>query len=104
VAREPIRERTSITKVTHAAENFMDKEVVITPIEVAVECAKTYWWCACGLSAKQTFCDGSHRSTSFTPIQYRANETGTKWFCVCKRTQTPSFCDGSHNNLGEVND
>lgn len=67
------------------------------PIEVSVERGKTYWWCACGLSKTQPFCDGSHKGTAFSPIQYRATESGTKWFCVCKQTQSPPFCDGSHN-------
>ena len=64
------------------------------PVEVAVESGKTYWWCACGRSKKQPFCDGSHRGTSFSPLEYRAAETGRKWFCVCKQTATQPFCDG----------
>ncbi len=66
------------------------------PAEVAVTEGKTYWWCACGRSKTQPFCDGSHKGTEITPLRYRAAETGTKWFCVCKRTGTPPFCDGSH--------
>jgi len=66
------------------------------PIEVAVERGKSYWWCACGLSQQQPFCDGSHKGTSFTPVRYQATETGKKWFCVCKRTQNRPFCDGTH--------
>lgn len=67
------------------------------PIEVAVECGKTYWWCACGLSKQQPFCDGSHKATALTPVKYRADETGAKWFCVCKQTRNPPFCDGTHH-------
>ena len=67
-----------------------------SPIEVPVECGKTYWWCACGLSNQQPFCDGSHKGTQFTPVRYQASETGTKAFCVCKRTQNRPFCDGTH--------
>jgi CDGSH-type Zn-finger protein len=66
------------------------------PLEVQVESGKTYWWCACGQSKQQPFCDGSHKGTEFTPLRYKATETGTKWFCVCKRTLTAPFCDGSH--------
>ena len=66
------------------------------PIEVAVECGKIYWWCACGLSKQQPFCDGSHKGTQFTPVRYQAAETETKAFCVCKRTQNRPFCDGTH--------
>ena len=67
-----------------------------TPIEVLVERGKTYWWCACGLSKQQPFCDGSHKGTQFTPVRYQATETETKAFCVCKRTQSRPFCDGTH--------
>jgi CDGSH iron-sulfur domain-containing protein 3 len=67
----------------------------IAPIEVVVESGKVYWWCACGLSRKQPFCDGSHKGTLFTPVRYAATETGTKWFCVCKRTQNRPLCDGA---------
>lgn len=65
------------------------------PIDVAVENGRTYWWCACGLSQKQPFCDGSHKGTGFSPLRYRATEAGTKRFCVCKRTKNPPFCDGT---------
>ena len=66
------------------------------PVEVTVEAGKTYWWCACGLSKQQPFCDGSHKATQITPVRYKATETGARWFCVCKRTGTAPFCDGSH--------
>jgi CDGSH-type Zn-finger protein len=66
------------------------------PVEVTVEAGKTYWWCACGLSKQQPFCDGSHKTTQITPLRYKATESDTKWFCVCKRTKTAPFCDGSH--------
>ena len=67
------------------------------PVEVAVESGKTYWWCACGRSKKQPFCDGSHRSTAFSPLEYRATESGMKWFCVCKQTASQPFCDGANH-------
>lgn len=59
------------------------------PIDVTVECGKTYWWCACGLSQNQPFCDGSHKATTLSPLRYQATETGIKRFCVCKQTRTP---------------
>src|SRR5271154_1477865 len=58
------------------------------PFPTNLEPNKTYFWCACGLSKKQPFCDGSHKSTSFSPVQYQAAEAGPKWFCVCKQTAT----------------
>jgi CDGSH iron-sulfur domain-containing protein 3 len=63
-------------------------------MEVLVEAGKSYWWCACGLSKKQPFCDGSHNNTSFAPVRYQAVETGSKLFCVCKQTRNAPLCDG----------
>ena len=50
------------------------------PLAVEVEKGKSYYWCACGLSKKQPFCDGSHRETKFRPIPYKAKETQKKFF------------------------
>jgi CDGSH-type Zn-finger protein len=58
-----------------------------------------YWWCACGQSKKQPFCDGSHKGTSFTPVKFTATKGEKVWFCGCKRTGKPPLCDGSHKNL-----
>ena len=69
------------------------------PYAVDVEAEKTYFWCACGRSANQPFCDGSHRDTGFTPVRYDATESTTVYFCGCKHTKTPCFCDGSHASL-----
>jgi CDGSH-type Zn-finger protein len=70
-----------------------------SPYAVEVEEGKTYHWCSCGQSAKQPFCDGSHRGTSFTPVAYKAEKSGTVYFCGCKHTKNPPLCDGSHNDL-----
>lgn len=72
-------------------------ETRMTPIEVSVETGKTYWWCVCGRSQSQPFCDGSHRGTSFTPLKYEATEAARKLFCVCKKTHNPPFCDCKHH-------
>jgi CDGSH-type Zn-finger protein len=69
------------------------------PISVEVEAGKVYWWCACGRSKSQPFCDGSHKTTSFTPIEYRADKNGKVFFCTCKRSSKKPFCDGSHKKL-----
>jgi CDGSH-type Zn-finger protein len=69
------------------------------PYPVEVEAGKSYFWCSCGLSANQPFCDGSHKTTSFTPIRMEAIESTTIYFCGCKHTATPPFCDGSHSGL-----
>ena len=69
------------------------------PYSVAVEAGKTYWWCACGKSAKQPFCDGSHKGTAFSPLKFDAETTGVVSFCGCKATGNQPRCDGSHRNL-----
>ena len=66
-------------------------------IAVEVEKDKSYYWCACGRSKNQPFCDGSHKGTEFSPVEYKAEETKKKFFCSCKQTDNPPFCDGSHN-------
>eukprot|EP00730_Choanoeca_flexa_P007672 TRINITY_DN12373_c3_g2_i2.p1 TRINITY_DN12373_c3_g2~~TRINITY_DN12373_c3_g2_i2.p1 ORF type:complete len:118 (+),score=26.76 TRINITY_DN12373_c3_g2_i2:472-825(+) len=66
------------------------------PIPVEVEAGKTYYWCACGRSANQPFCDGSHKGTEFKPMAWKAEKTETKYFCACKATGNAPFCDGSH--------
>ena len=66
-------------------------------IAVEVEKDKSYYWCACGRSKNQLFCDGSHKGTEFSPVEYKAEETKKKFFCSCKQTDNQPFCDGSHN-------
>jgi len=70
-----------------------------TPFPVDVEAGKSYWWCSCGKSQKQPFCDGSHKGSEFTPREYKATETNQVWFCGCKHTATAPLCDGSHKAL-----
>lgn len=70
-----------------------------SPYGVEVEAGKAYFWCACGRSRTQPFCDGSHAGTEFAPVPYRAKADGTLWFCGCKATGKAPLCDGSHNRL-----
>ncbi len=69
------------------------------PYPVEVEAGKTYFWCACGKSSKQPFCDGSHKDTSFTPVKWTAEETKKAWFCGCKQSANQPLCDGAHKAL-----
>jgi CDGSH iron-sulfur domain-containing protein 3 len=68
-----------------------------SPFMLAVEAGRQYWWCACGRSATQPLCDGSHRGTGVTPVPFTAAVDGDVWLCGCKETRTRPFCDGSHN-------
>lgn len=69
------------------------------PFAVPVEAGKNYFWCACGQSKNQPFCDGSHKGTAFLPLQWTAEASGRKFFCACKHTRAQPFCDGSHKAL-----
>ena len=66
------------------------------PFGVEVEEGKKYFWCACGRSENQPFCDGSHKGTAFNPVAYTADRTGKVFFCGCKATGNQPLCDGSH--------
>ena len=66
------------------------------PFVVEVDAGKSYYWCACGKSNTQPFCDGSHVDTEFSPVQYDATESTTSYFCGCKVTKNQPLCDGSH--------
>ncbi len=72
------------------------------PAARKVEKDKNYFWCSCGKSKKQPFCDGSHVHSEFQPFKYTADKDETKFFCTCKRTKNKPFCDGSHSTLDFV--
>lgn len=86
------------------ARNLLIMNPVIAsrqPMKVQVEAGKDYWWCACGRSANQPFCDGSHKGSGIAPKRYTAEKDGDVWFCQCKHTRNPPLCDGSHKQLPE---
>ncbi len=70
-----------------------------SPYAVEVEAGKEYYWCRCGKSAKQPFCDGAHKGSEFRPLAYTAEKTMTANFCGCKHTATAPMCNGAHRQL-----
>ena len=61
--------------------------------------AGTYYWCSCGRSSKQPFCDGSHSGTDFAPLELELEEPKRFALCKCKHTAKPPYCDGTHAGL-----
>lgn len=69
------------------------------PFAVEVEEGKSYFWCSCGKSSKQPFCDGSHKGSEFTPVKWEAPASKKVWFCGCKHSAKAPMCDGAHKGL-----
>ncbi|MHC8510343.1 MAG: CDGSH iron-sulfur domain-containing protein [Rhodospirillales bacterium] len=69
------------------------------PFKIEAEAGKTYFWCACGKSAAQPFCDGSHKGGAFEPVRYDCEKTGPVFFCGCKQSAKKPLCDGTHAKL-----
>ncbi|MDO9459735.1 MAG: CDGSH iron-sulfur domain-containing protein [Alphaproteobacteria bacterium] len=69
------------------------------PIAVDVVAGKNYFWCACGKSATQPFCDGAHKGSGFAPVPYKAEADRKVFFCACKKTSKAPMCDGTHSKL-----
>lgn len=70
-----------------------------SPFAVEVAAGKKYWWCACGRSKNQPYCDGSHKEVGLSPLQFEANQSKTVYLCGCKSTKNQPFCDGTHKSL-----
>ncbi len=81
----------------------MDKPLIADnrPKPVTLNNGEEYYFCTCGRSTKQPFCDGSHTGTSFKPLEFTAPEEGKAWLCACKQTATPPYCDGSHKRFSD---
>ncbi|MRX26887.1 glutamate synthase-related protein [Kangiella sp. HZ709] len=79
----------------------MDKPIVFdnAPAKVSLTKDKEYYFCSCGRSKSQPFCDGSHVSTNIQPKSFKADDSGEAFLCQCKQTKTPPYCDGSHTKI-----
>jgi len=75
----------------------MDKAIVAKKgsFELTLETGR-YWYCTCGRSQQQPFCDGSHNGTSFSPLEFVLDKKTRVTLCGCKQTSVPPHCDGSH--------
>jgi len=71
-----------------------DKKPVVLDLEPG-----DYWWCACGASTNQPYCDGAHKGTGFSPLKFTVEEPKKVALCLCKATANAPFCDGSHTKL-----
>ena len=90
-----------MTPATSTEEAIMSTPTIAqkAPYRVEVEAGKSYFWCACGRSKTQPFCDGSHKGSGMTPVKYDAQAAGPVFFCGCKHSANGALCDGSHKNL-----
>lgn len=68
-------------------------------IKIELKAGQTLYWCSCGLSENQPFCDGSHKGTGFSPVAFTPDSDGIKGLCACKHSKNPPFCDGYHKQL-----
>ncbi len=81
----------------------MDKPNIADNKPTAVNLTKgqTYYYCTCGNSANQPFCDGKHKGTEFTPKAFTAEKDGDAYLCQCKQSSNAPFCDGSHKTISD---
>ena len=75
------------------------------PFKIEIERGKKYFWCSCGLSQKQPFCDGAHKAyknadgtSVMKSVVFEATENKTVYFCGCKHSKNGVFCDGTHSS------
>lgn len=69
------------------------------PYIVELQEGKEYYWCTCGQSKNQPFCDGTHQGSEFSPMNFKAEKSGTHYMCGCKQSKNPPYCDGTHKDL-----
>lgn len=73
---------------------MFDKKPVVMDLQPG-----TYYWCSCGVSQNQPFCDGSHKGTDLVPLAFEITDTKPVALCNCKYSSNKPFCDGSHSKL-----
>jgi CDGSH-type Zn-finger protein len=80
---------------------FMSDAVIAqkSPFMTDLEENKDYFWCSCGKSSRQPFCDGSHKGSDFTPVKFNVNKARSYALCGCKQNDGQPFCNGAHNQL-----
>jgi glutamate synthase domain-containing protein 2/CDGSH-type Zn-finger protein len=98
------RRRFYTTTKGHIQMNDTNKPIIAAkkPAKVDLKTGEKYFWCRCGRSASQPFCDGSHRGTQMTPLAVSVDEDTEAFFCQCKASANPPYCDGSHTRLGSA--
>ncbi len=69
------------------------------PEVLELEPGKSYWWCRCGRSKQQPWCDGSHEGTGIEPLEFTVDRQKNYALCKCKKTAESPFCDGTHSSL-----
>lgn len=79
----------------------MDKPKIAAtePIAIQLKQGETYYYCTCGRTGNQPFCDGSHEGTKFKPLKFEATIDGTSHLCMCRHSKNPPYCDGTHEKL-----
>jgi CDGSH-type Zn-finger protein len=87
------------------SEPVADKDQAVIaekkPSKAELKAGEKYFWCACGRSKSQPFCDGSHRGTSIKPLAVSVDQDTEAYLCQCKATGTPPYCDGSHGRSAD---
>ena len=103
-----LRPRRPLSTSTTPSPTVFHAPVVrsLTPLRIEVEEGKTYFWCACGRSQKEPWCDGSHKVTSIRPVKWVAPKSGIASICACRATRRPGrvLCDGAHATVAAPTD